>query len=194
MPFRPLVVSIFIFIFLIIGIYWIYNKLHSQHLAYHLDPNQHWIGVIDLNADHGMDMKGVINGDDALLILDSTNPLLMQLLRGTTSSRPDQALKNFELADFDSNSDGILNQSDPIFHFLRVLAFNPDTKLYVIRSLPEAGIRGIRIEHLQGLHKHDVILSDGTSRSLYELNQPGGTAIYKNPRGTTITNILPSIQ
>lgn len=189
MPLRPIAVSVFIFIFIIIGIYETYIRLNGQHLTYQIDANQRWIGVVDFNADHGIDMAGVIKGDDSLLILDPTNPILIQILQDTTGLAPAEALNRFELADFDVNNDGFLNQQDPIFHYLRVLAFDANIDGYIIRSLRQAGIRGIKVSHIERQRKHQVILSDGTMRALYEINQPGGTSIYKSRAGTIVQDL-----
>lgn len=188
MPLRPLAISILIFIFIIIAVYSIYVKLNGQHLSYQIDSSQRWLGVVDLNADHGIDMAGVIRGEDALLVIDYTDPLLLQLIEKTTQLSPEDGVRRFELADYDSNKDGVLNQEDPIFGFLKILVFNPDTKSYEVRSLIQAGIRAIRVNHVNGIHKHQVILSDGSTRSVYEINQTGGTAIYKNRYRTTVTD------
>lgn len=189
MGLRPLAISILIFIFVIIGVFEVYTKVQSKYLAYQIDPNQHWLGVIDLNDDHGIDMAGVIHGDDALLVIDYTNPLLLQLLQATTSLPAEDALRRFELGNYDTNRDGLINIDDPIYNFLKVLVFDPDIRGYQIRTLQEAGIRGIRIEHTLGQYRHLAVMSDGTTRALYELNQPGGVAVYKNAQGTTISNL-----
>lgn len=189
MPLRPLVVSFLLFIFIIIGIYEVYQHVHVQHRAYQIDTNQKWIGVIDLSADHDIDMAGVIRSEDALLVLDYTNPLFLQLIQNTTGLTAEEALKQFDLENYDSNNDGVLNQEDPIFHYLKLLVFDTDGNGYFIRTLPEAGIRGIRVKHVDERHKHQAVMSDGTTRSVYEINQPGGTSIYKTSSGKVVTEL-----
>lgn len=192
MPLRPLAVSILIFIFLMIGFYEIYAKLQKQHSVYRIAPNERWIGVIDMDTDHGVDMNGVVEGQDVLLTIDYTNPLFIQLVQNTLQTNPLLNLNQFEVGDYDANKDGLLNEEDPIYPFLHVIYIDPSQGGYETKSLASAGIRAIKIEHLTPHGNHEVILSDGSTRTLYEISRPGGTSVYKN-RTTQQVDELPEV-
>jgi hypothetical protein len=184
---RPLVASLFIFIFIMIGIYNVYIKTTSKNLTYQINPNQHWLGVIDMNSDHGIDMAGVIKGDDALLVLDYSNPLFLQLIQTNPTGNLQETIQQFEISRFDSNTDTIINQDDPIFPFLKVITFLSDSESYEVRSLLQAGIRGIRIYRSNDYQKYQAIMSDGSTRNLYMTNNVHGTSVYKTTNGTVVT-------
>lgn len=184
---RPLAVSLLIFIFFIIGIYQIYLRSSTRHLNYQINPQQYWLGVIDMNSDHGIDMAGVIRGEDSLLTLDYTNPALIQLTQSKSGSDITNTIKQFELARYDNNVDRLISQDDPIFPFLRVITFDPDTKNYHVGSLLQSGIRGIRIYTIDNYPRYQAILSDGTLRNLYMTNNIQGTALYRKGNAESVT-------
>ncbi len=192
MPLRPLVASILIFIFVIIGFFEIYLKAHQKYSLHDIPSNERWIGVIDMGYAHGIDVKGIIQGHDALLVVDNNNPLFQEYVLKTLQEKPFLELTPFEIGNYDSNEDGLIDEEDPIYHFLHIVTFVPGGQGYQVKTLEQAGIHGIKIKHLEKNSNHLVIMSDGTTRVLYEINKPGGTSIYINGNGSQITN-LPEI-
>jgi hypothetical protein len=189
MPLRPLAVSILIFIFLISGIFHIYIKLHHQHPIYIIPSNLHWIGVIDLDYDHGIDMEGIIQGHDALLVIDNNNPIFQQLILKLIREKPALTFSPFEIGDYVANSDGLLNEENPVYPFLHVVVFSPENRSHEVKTLAQAGIRGIKTKHLENNRNHEVIMSDGTTRTLYEINKAGGTSVYTTRSGKQATSL-----
>ncbi len=175
--------------FIIIGVYEIYVKLQGPHTVYRISPQERWAGIIDMDYDHGVDVNRILKGEDVLLVVDYANPLFRGIVQKTILDKPLMALAEFEIGDFDTNGDGVLNQEDDIYRYLHILYFNPNGQGYYIKNLPASGIRGIQIKHLTTHGNHKVIMSDGSTRTLYEIHQPGGVAIYKNSAGKIITNL-----
>lgn len=189
MPLRPITVTAIFFILIISGVYGLYVRFSSQHSLVNVSPNHRWIGVIDMDFDHGVDMSRVLKGEDVILVIDYNNIFFQQLLQKENLEKPLTSLSRFEIADFDTNSDGVLSEQDPIYQFLRVIVFTPDGGGFALKTPAQAGIRGIKIRHLTTYGNHEVIMSDGSRRTLYEINKLGGTSIYKTRSGQIITNV-----
>jgi hypothetical protein len=179
---RPLSLSILIFITILIAIYAINLKLQSSHSIYRISSGLKWIGVIDLDSDHCIDFTGIAKGEDALLLVDYYNPLIQPILQN-------KALNLLEIADFDSDNDGVLNEQDPIFRLLRIIIFNPYGQGYEVKTLDRAGIRGIRVKHIAQNSNHQAVLSDGSERTLYEINQGNGTSLFRTVKGNEVIEI-----
>lgn len=189
MSLRPLVGSILIFIFIIIGVYEIYTTWGSNHKLYAVNSNLKWIGVVDMDFNHAIDTDRILKGEDVILAVDVTNPLYQEILGQIPSNM--RTSDHFELSDFDANRDGIINFQDPIFQLLRVIVFNPNGQGYTVKSLPSVGIHAVKLRHQMRGENHLVVLSDSTTRELYELNSPGGVAIYSTEKGNQMQPLPP---
>jgi hypothetical protein len=176
MPLRPLFVSVLIFILVMTGISMIRQKLPGQHVYYNMTPNLSWIGVIDRNYAHDIDVEDVFKGQDILLVVDYTNPRFQRSTLRQLHTLP--AENTLEIGEFDTNHDGIIDEEDPIYPYLYVVAFDPSGEGYRILPLLEAGVRGIRINPNKQHREHIVVMADGSTAILYEVHKPEGLSIY----------------
>lgn len=171
----------------IIGFYATYTRFSGSHQVYRIPLNLVWVGVVDRDYDRNISIDGIINGEDVLLVVDFHNPAFQALL--ANSLNPNQTPRTFELADFDFKHDGVINKTSPLYPFLYIISFLPINQGYVVKKLSQSGIRAIMLKHVDGNKNHQVILSNDSTRTLYEINRPGGLSIITTPRHEEIVEL-----
>lgn len=164
---RALIAALVILIVVAIPVFLFYDKFTYKPNIMPLNRDFQLLGVIDMDTDHGVDLKRVLSGDDVLLVLDRdgydsqfvpNHPEYNQFY-----SKP------FDLVYFDPDGEGVLDSEDPLWNYLYVVIYGNDGETYQVRRLREAGIHAILTRHLTAHGNHAVLLSDGDTRILYEV-------------------------
>lgn len=168
--FKPWLVTIVLFIAFIAGGWTIYQWwTKSNTLPPINNDNYKVVGIIDFADKHnGPDYERVRKGEDAVLVVDHTQPYYGHLMAKNPETANDPYSDIFRLQIYDETGDGILDNEDSIWSHLSVLVYDPDTATYTVKSLATVGIHAIILKHLTPHGNHVVILSNGAQRTLYE--------------------------
>jgi hypothetical protein len=148
----------------------VYKKLHVPSHIMPLSRSFQLLGVIDMDTDHGVDLKRVLDGDDILLVLDR-NGYDNQFVPNHPEYNQFYS-KPFDLVYFDPDGEGVLDSEDSLWNYLYAVVYSDAGQTYHVRRLREAGIHAILTRHLTPQGNHAVLLSDGDRRTLYEVPVP----------------------
>lgn len=177
MAIRSTLITILVAIVLIFGLYILYERFHRP-LTHRLNPDLQWIGLIDLDNAHEIDLHGILNGEDGILVVDHAMQLYQSLAHKIPQAKYFTQEELFSLNNlhlFDKNSDGFLTAKDPIFQHLFIIKFFNKGDQNDIKSLNASGIKAISINSITPTGNHIVIMNDGTQRTLI-----GTSKIEKN--------------
>jgi hypothetical protein len=143
----------------------------SSNLLAPIPPNYALIGVIDISNNHSITLDNIRSGDAILLVLDT-----QAFHSGFIPEHPElHAIYSqpFDLKNYDTNHDKQIDSEDPIWPYLYVISYSGNGATFQVQTLSKAGIRGIVPAHLSPTGNHEVILSDGNKRTLYETKRAG---------------------
>jgi hypothetical protein len=173
MVFKPK--FIIIPVLLIMGIVLSYKaySLFYRPPVHRFNADLQWLGVIDLNNAHDVSLHAIMNGEDAVLIIDHSALLYQEMKQKIPQASyltPEELLNmaNFHL--FDTKSLGILTSKDPIFQHLFIIKFYNNGEQYDIKNLAAAGIVGIYLKNMP-TGDHQVLMADGSQQTLVSANK-----------------------
>lgn len=131
-----------------------------------LAPSLELIGVIDMDDNHDISIEGVKNGNDLLVVLDKVG--FTEEYMPTHPQLKDYFSSPFDLIYYDTNKSGEIDSQESIWNYLYVVIYSNNGNTYTLKPLSAAGIHAILAPHLTAKGNHEVLLSDGDTRILYE--------------------------
>lgn len=172
---RAWMLTIAALIIFTVGI-WLYSWHVPDDAISPLPTSLKLIGVIDMDANHGINIKGLKQGSDILMVLDYVG-FVNQFMPAHPELKEIYA-KPFDLANYDNNQNGEIDNTESIWPYLYVVTYGEDGATYQVRHLADAGIHAILTQHLNTTGNHKVLLTDGDTRILYEVSRlsEGGNA------------------
>ncbi|MBA2653531.1 MAG: hypothetical protein H0U71_00500 [Gammaproteobacteria bacterium] len=144
----------------------LYRWVNPTILLSPLPSNLKLLGVIDMDASHDFSIKSVAKGNDILLVLDENN-----FVNEFIPAHPELSSyysKPFDIMYYDNNHDGEIDSQEPIWGYLYIVIYSDNGATYQVRPLNDAGIHAILARHLTPKGNHEVLLTDGDTRILYE--------------------------
>jgi hypothetical protein len=170
---KVVILSILIFALLSLGAFKAYS-LFYRPLVHHLNPDMQIIGIITLDNSHEVTKHSILNGDSMILGVDHSTLLYQKLLQKIPQLKYlalDEFFSVYNLHLLDSNLDGLITSKDPIFEHLCIIHFGSEGSKNNIKTLPAAGIKSIYINNTTPTGDHQVLMTDGSSRTLYGLTK-----------------------
>jgi hypothetical protein len=168
MAMRPIVVSALLFMVIATGLFKVYSLFYRPAI-HELNPDLQWLGVIDFDNAQDISLHSVLNGEDAILVMDHSALTYQKLIQQIPQAKYFTMEELFNLNNFhlvDSNNNGVITAQDPIFEHLYVLKFYNSGAQNDIKSLGASGIRAIYINAQTADGSYQVLMADGTRRKL----------------------------
>jgi hypothetical protein len=145
---------------------WYYRWVMTNEHVVGLNPELRLIGGIDMDKNEGVSVNGLRQGTDVLLVVNKT-----RMNNQFAPAHPEYNAfynKPFDLANFNSNKDHIIDSEDPLWPFIYAVVYSRDGFSYLLRPLNQVGIRGILLRPPGSKTLNQAILSDGDMRTVYE--------------------------
>lgn len=173
MALRSIIISTVVTLIVLLGLFQFYERYHRP-LTHRLNPDLQWLGLIDLNDAHEINLHGILNGEDAILVVDHATLLYQKLINKIPQANyltPDDIFNLNNLHLFDKNGDGFITAKDPIFEHLYIIQFFNKGDQNDIKSLNASGIKAISIYANTPTGNRVVIMQDGSQRTLIGTNK-----------------------
>jgi hypothetical protein len=157
-----LIVTFFIFFTFFLTAYkWWHTPAYIKPLSHGFKM----IGIIDMDANHGIDLNTVRKGKDIVLVLNEE-----EYKEEYIPTHPRESLfyaRPFDLVNFDPGS-GIIDENSSLWPYIDVVAYIENGANYQLLRPEDIGIQSFETHHITEHGDHTVHLKNGQTRILYE--------------------------
>lgn len=170
---KTIAIYTLIFVIVIFVAFKTYSLLHRP-FVHHLSADMQLIGIIGTDNSHEITSHAILNGEESVLIVDHANLLYQEILQKIPQAiylTPEEIFSVNNLHLLDKTSNGKITEKDPIFQHLFVIHFYNNGEQNDIKSLSLSGIKGIYLNNVTPTGKHLILMSDGSTRTLYSVTK-----------------------
>lgn len=164
---KRIVLSLVIIAAILFGLFKTYTHFYRPS-THKLNADLQWLGVIQ-ESPQDVTLNSLMNGEDSLLVIDHANLLYHSLIQKIPKAkllRPDEVLNLNNLYLFADSPNNLITHKHEIFKHLFVIRFYDNGNRNEIKSLPQAGIKGIYLNNTTLTGEYLILMEDGSERIL----------------------------